>query len=98
MKEKKRKKKNKHVAYTRKSTNQQRARFDAYVDAYLNAFVEASFDEIIEALLLSPDGRTSMYCYLPGIEGEIEVELRLDELINHCGCDITALVGACSIH
>lgn len=94
----KRKKKNKHAAYTRKRVNRQRAKFDAYVDAYIDAFVDASFDEIMEALLLSPDGRTSMYCYLPGIEEELEVELRLDELINHCGGDVTALVGACSIH
>jgi len=68
MKEKmrKRNKKNKRDAYTRKRINRQRARFEACVDAHIDALVEASSNQIIEALLLSPDGRTSLSCYIPG--------------------------------
>ena len=91
------KNKSKHRSFKKKSPKRKRTNLDAYIDSCIESFVEVCGDQILETLLLSPNGRAFLHLHIPGFR-EIEVEFCLDELINNPGCQIAGGIEQCKIH
>lgn len=87
MKQKKWKKKRKHYQPGKKPLLGRKAALDAYIDSWINLFIEISTDQILEGLLTNEDGEYSMFIYIPGVPGEIEVKFNLEDFLREWNRD-----------